>query len=123
MKKTSFWVILIGGMLVVSLLAAFLLSGRGDGTTAQIWLDGELLETVNLEVVTSAYSFSLEAHGGYNLVEVEHGRIRVAKADCPDQVCVRQGWISTRAAPVVCLPHNLVIEIVGGEGDADTVVQ
>ena len=41
------------------------------------------------------------------------------EADCPDQVCVRQGWVQDRTVPIVCLPHRLVIEIVGGEGELD----
>ena len=64
-----------------------------------------------------------DSDGGYNIVEVEPGRIRVSEADCPDQVCVRQGWIATSAAPVVCLPHGLVIEITGGESEVDAVVR
>ena len=45
---------------------------------------------------------------------MEQGRIRVSQADCPDQVCVDQGWIADGTVPIVCLPHKLVIEIVGG---------
>ena len=56
---------------------------------------------------------------GTNTVQVEPGRIRVSAADCPDQVCVHQGWISTGVVPIVCLPHQIVIEITGGESYAD----
>ena len=45
---------------------------------------------------------------------VEPGRIRVSQANCPDQVCVEMGAISDGTVPIVCLPHKLVIEIVGG---------
>ena len=55
----------------------------------------------------------------YHLVEITGGRIRVRRANCPDQVCVRQGWISDSSVPVVCLPHQVVIQITGGEGDVD----
>ena len=50
---------------------------------------------------------------------MEPGRIRVSAADCPDQVCVEQGYISDGTVPIVCLPHGLVIEIVGGEEPLD----
>lgn len=53
-------------------------------------------------------------------MEVEPGRIRIVSATCPDQVCVRQGWISDSTVPVVCLPNQVIVEIVGGEGFADT---
>ena len=59
-------------------------------------------------------ALTLEEEGGSNTVQVEKGRIRVSEADCPDQICVNQGWISGGAVPIVCLPHRLMIEIVGG---------
>lgn len=117
MKKTKFWVLLIVVLLAVSVAAAILLTGQARSGTAKVWKDGVLLRTIELSAVDEPYSFSvIDAEDGGNIVEVERGRIRVSAADCPDQVCVHQGWISTSASPVVCLPHGLVIEIVGGEG-------
>ena len=52
-----------------------------------------------------------------NTVLVEPGRIRVERADCPDQICVHQGDISDGSQPIVCLPNRLIIQIQGG-GDA-----
>ena len=52
-----------------------------------------------------------------NMVLVEPGRIRVERADCPDQICVHQGYISDGSQPIVCLPNRLIIQIQGG-GDA-----
>lgn len=117
MKKTRFWIVLIAVLLVFSIAAAALLAGRTQGGTAKVWKDGVLLRTIDLTAVDEPYSFSvIDAEDGGNTVEVERGRIRVSVADCPDQVCVHQGWISTSAVPVVCLPHGLVIEIVGADG-------
>ena len=45
------------------------------------------------------------------------GGIRVSFADCPDQICVDQGWLSGGRIPIVCLPHRLVIELVEGGDD------
>ena len=122
MKKTRFWVILIALLLVVSTVAAVLLAGRTQGGTARVYQNGELLYTIDLTAVDSPRSFTVERDdGGYNVIEVEPGRIRVSQANCRDQICVNQGWISTSAAPVVCLPHGLVIEITGRDGGADAV--
>ena len=82
---------------------------------ARILLDGELLEEIDLDRVGASYSFTVEnGSGGSNTIQVERGRIRVSHADCPDQVCVEQGWISDGTVPIVCLPHKLMIQIVGG---------
>ena len=81
---------------------------------ARISRDGVVLKEIPLDRMGRSYSFVLEDERGSNTISVERGRIRVSQADCPDQVCVDQGWISDGTAPIVCLPHKLVIEIVGG---------
>lgn len=87
---------------------------------ARILLDGELLEEIDLDRVGASYSFTVEnGSGSSNTIQVERGRIRVSHADCPDQVCVEQGWISDGTVPIVCLPHGLIIEITGGGEDLD----
>ncbi len=109
--------------LAVLLCAGFLLwrqSHAQPGTTAQIYQFGELVEEIPLDQVTESYTIPLEGEdGAENVIEVAPGRIRVRRANCPDQVCVRQGWISDSSVPVVCLPHQVVIQITGGEGDVD----
>ena len=123
-RRTGFWVAVIAVILAGSIAAWMLLSGRTEGGTARIYQDGVLLDTIDLSVVEEGYTLTVDdPDGGYNVIQVEPGRIRVLEADCPDQICVRQGWISTSAAPVVCLPHALVIEITGGETDVDAVAR
>ena len=78
-----------------------------------------VVEEIDLDRVAEPRSFTLEDGSGTNTVQVERGRIRVSAADCPDQVCVKQGWISGGAVPIICLPHRLTIEIVDGGGDLD----
>ena len=56
--------------------------------------------------------------GGSNTILVEQGRIRVIEANCPDQVCVRQGAISGGYVPIACVPHGLVIDILNPEDEA-----
>ena len=108
-------------------------SGPGGGVLARVYQRGELMEEIRLDRVQEPYSFPLTGEGGAeNVVEVEPGRIRIVSATCPDQVCVRQGCWPQSAPPdaardprasgnkVVCLPNQVIVEIVGGEGFADT---
>lgn len=115
MKSTKFWLVLIGAALAVSAaLSALLFRGGRKTTLAVITQNGTVLRTIDLSRVEEPYSFAVEWAGGTNIVEVEKGRIRVSEADCPDQICVRQGWVSDGAAPIACLPHKLVIQLEGG---------
>lgn len=116
--------ILAGGLLLAVLACAgFLLWQRAHaqvGVTAEIYQNGELVETIRLDQVTEAYTILVEGEdGAENLVEAAPGRIRMKSADCPDQVCVHQGWISDSTVPIVCLPHQVIIEVTGGDSYAD----
>lgn len=55
----------------------------------------------------------------YNLLAVDGEQIRMQAADCPDQICVHHIPIKGGGESIICLPHKLVVEIVGGT-DAET---
>ena len=115
MRSTRFWVLIVAAVLAVSLLAAAVVRlASPGGRVAEITVDGQVVERIDLDRVTEGYTFMVEDEWGSNTIQVEPGRIRVLEADCPDQVCVRQGWISDEVTPIVCLPHRLVIQVSGG---------
>lgn len=118
MRSTKFWLILTGTVLALSLAASLLLLAGGNGAaTALVYQDGVCVRSIDLSQVEEPYSFTVEWEDGYNIIEVERGRIRVSEADCPDRICVRRGWMWDSAAPIACLPHRLVIQLEGG-GDS-----
>ena len=83
----------------------------------QIISDGEVLYTIDLSH-TSDKTLRIDCGDGYNIVEIIGGKIHVSEADCPDKTCVNMGFLQG-GAPIVCLPHRLVIRYVqGGELDA-----
>ena len=49
----------------------------------------------------------------YNLLCISDGMIRMESADCKDQICVHHKPISGTHESIICLPHKLVIEIIG----------
>lgn len=124
LKKTlsnRFWLILLGVIVAGSALAAWLLLSRvPTGSIAAIYLDGELVERIDLAAVTESYTRTYTGKSGItDVVEVARGKIRVKEADCPDQVCIHQGWIETGVVPVVCLPNALVIQIEDGSAEPE----
>ncbi|MGI5935437.1 MAG: NusG domain II-containing protein [Oscillospiraceae bacterium] len=113
-EKTKKWIILFGALFIAGCGAFLLLKSLGTGgAIAKIYVDGELIESIDLNAVVLPYEFTVESPRGYNKVLVEHGRISVIEADCPDHLCIKQGAIETDAIPIVCLPHRLVIMIEG----------
>ena len=102
--------------LVLCVAASLWLDRRSaGGAVANIYVDGVCVLSVDLSELAAPESCIIPNGLGVNVIEMERGRIRVAEADCPDQVCVRSGWLSDSASPIVCLPHKLVIRL---EADA-----
>ena len=124
MLKTKTWILIFAVLLLVcAAVTVVLWHNAPEGQVVEVVQDGTVLETIDLSQVTSPYRFVVEdPNGGRNTVLVEPGRICIEEADCPDQVCVHRGWLTDSAAPIVCLPHRLVIQ-VRGETDLDSVSQ
>ena len=119
MVKTRIWVFLILAILVLAAAAsALVLTRPAAGRVAKIYVDGELIREVDLDRVAAQERYTVRTDQGENVILLEPGRICVESADCPDQICVKAGWLADSAAPIVCLPHRLVIEL-GGETELD----
>ena len=116
MSKSTKWILgFLFGAAVLSSWFLFAPPKAVSHPVARITLDGELIQEIDLEQVGASFTFTVTGEEGLtNTILVEQGRIRVEEADCPDQICVNQGFISDGTVPIVCLPNHLVIEIVGG---------
>ncbi|MBO4298464.1 MAG: NusG domain II-containing protein [Clostridia bacterium] len=117
-RSNRFWVVILAAAFALCAGAALLVwRAPGERTLARITVDGEVVREIDLSAVTGEASFVIETDRGSNTVAVRPGGIRVAEADCPDHVCVKQGWLEGGAVPIVCLPHRLVITLVSGGDD------
>ncbi|HHW99060.1 MAG TPA: NusG domain II-containing protein [Firmicutes bacterium] len=116
-------IVLIGALAVGSWL--YISSLKSDRVAAQVLQDGVVIHEIDLSTVEEPFQLRVEdGQGGYNIISVERGRIRVIEANCPEQVDVMQGWISEPHQSLVCLPHKLVVKIVGQEkSDVDGIVR
>lgn len=118
-------VAIIVGVAVVAVLLLHLQTagtGNGEGDSAAVARitdgEGNVYEMPLDENATKTVTTSL----GTNVVEVKDGRVRVREADCPNQDCVNQGWIGSSAQQIVCLPHKLYVDVVGGSTSGVDVV-
>ena len=57
-----------------------------------------------------------------NAVEITNDQIRVKSSTCPEQICVRRGYINKLGQTIVCIPHKVIIEIETDEGMTDELV-
>lgn len=66
--------------------------------------------------------YSVEGTNGEVHIEVQNGKIRVSQENSPHHYCSRQGFTSSGAVPIVCLPNETVITIEGDQAQEDTVI-
>ena len=84
--------------------------------------DGEVLYSLDLSKEKNR-SFVIRYGGSSNTVEIKDGNIRVSDAECPDKTCVRTGWLTSSAMPIVCLPNQLVIEFADENSEIDALAE
>ena len=89
--------------------------------------NGKVVATLNLTTLQEPWQEIYYSGVGeqYNLVEALPGRIRVAAANCPEQVDVRTGWLSRPCQSAICLPHHFVLRLVAAAGtpqEIDTIL-
>lgn len=116
-EKTSYQkpALIISAFLLLLCLASllFLLHGRKGGHyAADIFQDGKLLQSIYLDDIRESRRFTITGGSGcVNEIEVRPGSIAIVSADCPDKLCVHQGFISDSRLPITCLPNRLVIQL------------
>lgn len=122
MKKNAFWIGIIGAVVLLSAAAMLLIHGfQKTGDAALIYQDGQLIHTLPLD---QDQTITIQAaNGGYNVVEVKEGTVRVSEASCPDQICVKRGATTETADPIVCLPNKLVVRVTSSDSNLDGVSQ
>lgn len=108
-------------LLVLCIVSVFFIFIKKQPATAclhaEIYQNGELLQTIDLSAVTGPYSFTVECpDGGFNTITVRPGAIGICDADCPDKLCVSMGYADSSLLPIVCLPHSLVIQVKEKDG-------
>ena len=85
--------------------------------TADIYHNGILVESISLGMVSETWCLTLVSeNGNVNEIEIRPGEIGMLYADCPDQLCVKQGFISNSHLPITCLPNRVVITLRNTDG-------
>ena len=105
--------ILIAAILAVVAILALILFFRGEGTTVRVELDGRVIGSYSLAVDREVEILSGENGEEKNLLVIRDGKAYVSSATCPDGICANHRPISRVGESIVCLPHGVVITVVG----------
>ena len=112
-----FFVLLCLGILI--LLISFL--RKTDGNYVIIQQNGIKIEELSLD---KNGTYVIEDGTYYNKLVIRDGAVYVEDANCRDLICVRHGSISKVNETITCLPHKLIVYVVGDNiSEVDAVVK
>ena len=57
---------------------------------------------------------SLAEYGKEVQLEVKNHRIAFISSDCPDKVCIHNGWLSREGEQAICLPNRVSVTLTDG---------
>lgn len=83
----------------------------GDHLLVRITVDGEIYGEYPLEEDQEI------AIGSTNVCRIADGKVKMIRADCPDQICVHQKAADAAGGSIICLPNRVVIETVKETGE------
>lgn len=97
-------------LLLGSIIALLLPQKAPEGYIAEIYQSGIRIHSISLSDIQESCTFIIEGKDGHvNEIEVRPDSIGIVSADCPDKLCVKQGFITDSRLPVTCLPNEIVI--------------
>lgn len=120
MKKKDLWLIVIALLIAALAMGIFVLTKK-EGSTVLITIDGKEYKRVSLE---RDQELTIDTQHGHNHLVIKDGFVTMKAADCPDQICVEHAKIHFQNETIVCLPHQLVVEVIDGEsGEIDVIAK
>lgn len=120
-------IVLIVSLLVLSCIpeAIFFVSptSHSQNTVAVITLDGAVYKELPLSEHSGTDEIPITtAEGGHNLIVVKDQSIGITEADCPDKICIQEGFIARPGESVICLPHKLMVEVKAANNEEPDII-
>ncbi|UZT83061.1 NusG domain II-containing protein [Caproicibacterium sp. BJN0003] len=110
--------LLIIPFLILGVCLLFWTQKSHDAGIAVIEENGSEIARYNL--ATQTQTEVIDIGGDYHVkLLLEPGKISFQSSDCPDQICVRTGKISSPGQVAVCLPAKVVVRIIGKNSQVD----
>lgn len=121
-KKSKFRndVVLAAVIVIIAVAVLLLINAtKVQGNSVVVKIDGEVTQSYSLSENVEFEIKTGKNNDNINVVVIENGKVRVTEADCPDGICKEYRPISYVGQTIVCLPHKVVVEIVGENTKTD----
>lgn len=106
-------IILIAVILAVAVVLLIVTGSHGtEGSYVSVMLQNDEIARYSL---SNGGIYAI--NGGTNTIEIKDGKVRMIEAQCPNHLCVHQGWIGLEGQSIVCLPNKVTVSVCGtGDG-------
>lgn len=118
-------------LILLLLLVSFIPEGvflatnqaKSQNTIAVVTINGDVYKEIPLSEHTGTDEIPIvTADGGHNLIVVRNQEIGITEADCPDKICIQEGFIARPGESVICLPHKLMIEVKAANHEEPDII-
>lgn len=117
-KNDIIFIAAILAVVAIAAVALFLL--RGEGSTVTVEVDRQIIGTYSL-AIDRVVDITTD-DGEMNHLVIRDGKAFMESATCPDGVCVSHRPISREGETIVCLPHKVVVTVIGGNENEPDVI-
>lgn len=118
MKKADFIIIGVVAIIVGIIVFFLYFVGGESGQYVQVEIDGKIVDTIKLdEDFEKEYKNSEDS----NTLEIKDGKATMISANCPDGICVNHKPIYRKGESIICLPHKMVVTIIGDSPTDDEI--
>lgn len=114
-KKTFKYDMIVIVLILIIIIGLFLTRGQEQGQLVKITIGQEEYGLYDL-----SENQTINIHND-NILIIENHEIYMDQATCPDHTCIKQGHISQNGASIICLPHQLIVEIIDGQEENQDV--
>lgn len=113
LKKLDYLIIVVLALFTITSFVGTIINSnrKYNEKYVQIEVDGKLYKTYPL--LNHEETIKIKTKLGENLIEIKEGKVHILDADCPDKVCIKDGYISEPGQILVCLPNKVVVEVKG----------
>lgn len=104
-RKDFIIIVIITFFIVISLIFNYFFFYQ-KGAAVKIKINGQEYQTVPLN---TDQTIEIE---NKNTIIIKNNEVYIKDATCPDKLCQKQGHISKNGQQIICLPNQVIVEII-----------
>lgn len=116
MKKKE--VVMIIALLLISLVFLYIFnidSNEEAKKVIEIQVGSQIYQRVAIKSNDFEKTIPIKSNLGLNVLKIYNGGVEMIEADCKNKVGINTGFISKAGEMIVCLPHQVLVQIKGAD--------